>query len=254
MPTKKNTKKPVIIDNDPIQPDDNGRGASRKELQTVNRSVDLRGVMEEKRYKVLMQPPPPHAIRKRPDGYDYLSHGYVTLTLNEIFGFDWDHRLLPVFDGNYYQYIPAEEANMPTGNPCVVVFGELTIRIHKLDKDGNSVGIAATIVKTGFGSAEVRKKQERGDACKGAQSDSRKVCAAQLGPRLGLTLYWDDEAKQEDYERRQQAKREAEEALERVTPERIEQARQMIADGKSPKETTKATGLTIEDLAEAGLL
>lgn len=259
MTTKKDTSKSngnkkslVVIENNPFEVKVNDRSATGQELSTIRNSLDLRGVLEEKRYKKLMEPPPPHAIRKRPDGYDYLSHGYVTLTLNEIFGFDWDHELLPM-NGSYYEYVSPEDAKLPTGNASVTVFGKLTIRIHHFDQKGNP-RLVATITKTGFGSAEVRKKMERGDAVKAAQSDSRKVCAAQLGPRLGLTLYWDDEAKQEEFEEKQRRRKAEQEEEERVTPEKLEQAKAMLAEDKSPKEVAEALGLKVSDLSKNDLL
>jgi len=179
----------------------NGRAISQPERGIVDEAMirTLNNVLDQHRFELLMSEPPPHAIQKRDDGYPYLPHGYVTLTLNEIFGFDWDHVLLPVFNGNIYEYISAEDAKLPTKNPCVVVFGQLTVRINRIDDRGD-ISTIATIVKTGFGGSEIRKKMPRGNAVKGAASDSRKVCASQLGPRLGLTLYWNDEAELKDYE------------------------------------------------------
>lgn len=229
------------------------RSASSKEIavSAPGMTIDiLRGVLEQNRFELLMTPPPPHAIRKRPDGYDYLPHGYVTTAMNQIFGFDWDHKLLPVFDGNIYQFIPADEAKLPTQNPCVVVFGELNIRINRFKNGTHEV--ITTITKTGFGGAEVRKKMERADAVKAAQSDSRKVCAAQLGPRLGLTLYYDDEAKIAEYEEQMQREAEAKELAEKL--QRAESILNSEGNKMNPKQVADLVGLTVPDLAEAGLI
>lgn len=255
MAKRVHTKKAI----ETIEIDDNGdeeitRGATGNELAIVQSTQALNGILDREHFNLLMEPPPPHAIRKRPDGYDYLSHGYVTLTLNNIFGSDWDHELLPVFGGNYYQFIPADETK--TGKDEVIVYGKLTVRIHEIGQDGLPRRLLATIVKTGFGSAQVRNKQERGDAIKGAQSDSRKVCAAQLGPRLGLTLYWDDEAKVAEYEEAK-AKREAEVAdkeNESLTDEQQALVTRMKAERKKPKEIAEAVGRTVGELSEMGVL
>lgn len=252
MATKKTKVQETI---DIPEADENGRGASTQELATIDHKLNhmLRGVLEKSRFDLLMQSPPAHAIRKRPDGFDYLPHGYVTHTLNEIFGFDWDHILLPCFNGNNHRILSEEESKLPTKNQSVIVFGQLVIRIWSF-KNGVPDKILTTITKTGFGSAEIRKKQEPGDALKGAQSDSRKVCAAQLGPRLGLTLYYDDEAEIDKLEEREERKRKEQAESERVTDEMIDKAKELFAQGQPAKWIIKATGLTMDDLAKAGLL
>ncbi len=153
-------------------------------------------VISQVQFEVLSGKTPSHAIKTRPGRggktFRYVPHGFVTDRLNKAFGWDWDHRLLPVFDGNVCKLSETEEKGKHVRN--VSVYGELTVRIH----NPKNLEIVATIVKGGPGSQNWEETIEFGDALKGAKSDSLKVCASLLG--IGLDLYYDDTAELQKFE------------------------------------------------------
>lgn len=235
MTTKKLAEKPPQIIE--TLPDEPSREITVGEIRALE-EVDprLKTILNQAQYDRLMTSPPPYAILIRPDGMRYLPHGYVTNEMNAIFGQDWDFELLSI-DGKPYEYISAEEANMPTKNPCIVVHGQLTVRIWQANGNGQ-LHLVTTITKHGIGGSEVRKKMERADAVKAAASDARKVCASQLGPRLGLTLYWNDEARQETWEASQKQKQVDEEA-----EKYREQIEKLRAEGKDDEEIAESLSI-----------
>lgn len=217
--TAKQTKT-EIIPREAVQAETNGklitasgRAISETEMEQIRAMVfeSVGRYLPADKFELLMQPPPQHAIKYRQGGgganYPYLKSGYVKLKLLQIFGLDRDFEVLPI-DGNGAMYHLStkdnKEVRVSTGNPTVMVYGRLTLRIHGTDKQGNPTSdVIATIRSPGFGSVEWRDKQELGDAVKGAASDALKVCAYPLGPALGLTLYWDDEAEWQNFENEQ---------------------------------------------------
>ena len=169
---------------------------------------------------------PEHAKRHRPGGggksLTYVPHGYVTGKLNQVFGYDWDFILLPVFDGSIVKqvdiYTPLSKSASPVmreraleyqGRLCAVthnlsVYGQLTVRVR------NTKGaIVTTITKPGVGSSIWHEENEYGDAVKSAKSDALKVAAHEIG--IALDLYWDEDAEFDKFEQQQE---EAQEALE----------------------------------------
>jgi len=183
------------------------RVVSAEELALVTEAHELAlgGALSNEQFQMLMTPPPAHAIKTRRGGggfYAYLTHGYVRLKLNQIFGSDWDHELLPVFNGEPYRLTPAADARLKSGNPTLTVYGKLTIRVRGFQNGDVIREPLAVITKTAFGSQPWNDTIELGDALKGAQSDSLKVCARDLGPALGLTLYWDEAAELESHAER----------------------------------------------------
>ena len=129
-------------------------------------------VLNDAQRIVMEQRTPPDAIRTRQGRggrqFKYVTHAYVTRTLNQAFGWAWDFEVLDT------RIVPEE-------NPQeVVIRGRLTVRT----KNG-------TIVKEQFGSSQVKRSQGQitslGDDLKAAGSDALKKCASLLG--LALDLY-----------------------------------------------------------------
>lgn len=209
MATKKQTNKNKAIE------------LSDREAPT-NRNMSIESVvgsvMAEAQLRVLTSKTPEHAIKTRPGGrgklLKYVPHGYVTDMLNKAFGFDWDYKLLPYFDGGSIYHLERDVEvgiNPKTKKPILVnyisIYGELTVRIHNPQKLSE---IVATVTKPGPGSAVWYPENEWGDALKAAKSDGLKVAAHELG--IALDLYWDDEAEFNQYEKEQEDKRKREEA------------------------------------------
>ncbi len=118
----------------------------------------------------LHQRTPPEAIRTRPgrsgQQLSYISQAYVTRTLNEVFGFDWDFDVL-------WQEV---------GKGEVIVRGRLTVR--------TTTGV--TIAKTQYGGSAIKRDKQGNafsvaDDLKSAASDALKKCSSLLG--IGLDLY-----------------------------------------------------------------
>ncbi len=152
---------------------------------------------------------PKHAIKTRPGRGDktftYAPYGWYVDQLNKAFGFDWDYKLLPVFNGSIYALNVEQYERVKKGKKETVtirnisIYGELTIRVRH-PKDFTSV--IATITKPGPGSQNWEKTIEFGDALKGAKSDGLKVAAHEFG--IGLELYWNDSAELQAYDERQE--------------------------------------------------
>lgn len=171
--------------------------AKTKALTTFQE--EILPVLSEQQQNLINGDIPPHAILIRPGRggktFKYIAYGYVVDTLNKTFGFDWDFKLLPVFNGSIY----ALNVEKGGDRPNISVYGELTIRVRD-PKDYTRV--IATIIKPGPGSQDWGKTIEFGDALKGAKSDGLKVAAHQIG--IGLQLYWDDSAELQAYDERQE--------------------------------------------------
>lgn len=165
--------------------------------QITNKDLAVMKVMAQKQIDILTSKTPDYAIKTRVGGggrqLRYVSHGYVTDQLNKAFGFDWDYRLLPVFDGSIVKHVTVKTGENKKGEDILThyisVYGELTVRIHNPSKPAE---ILATITKPGPGSSIWFPSNEWGDALKSAKSDGLKVAAHELG--IALDLYWDDEA------------------------------------------------------------
>lgn len=186
--------------NDLIAVEENREAPENRELQP--QSVIL-PVMNDEQMQAILGNTPKWAIKVRqgPGGkiYKYVTHGYVTDTLNKIFGFDWDLVIEPISEGKMYDIQVEEIIDARTKQPTknrrhVAVSGYLLVRIHD---PNNPKTILATIKKSGFGSQEWLPTMEFGDALKGARSDLIKVCAYQLG--IGLDLYWNEQAEVEEF-------------------------------------------------------
>jgi hypothetical protein len=208
MTIKKSKSKTIIVSDNreaPIQ-----RQISNKDLAVMK-------VMAEKQIDILTSKTPDYAIKTRVGGggkvLKYVSHGYVTDQLNKAFGFDWDYKLLPVFDNSIIKHVTVKTGTSKNGDDIlthyVSVYGELTVRIHNPQKPSE---IIATITKPGPGSSVWFPSNEFGDAIKSAKSDGLKVAAHELG--IALDLYWDDEAEFSKHE--QKVKSESEEFIDAI--------------------------------------
>lgn len=248
MATKKRVSRAIAI----VKPSDklitgSGREIDAEEQDALRVMVfDALGkYLDDKRMNLLMEAPPKYAIKEREGGggtmYKYLKHGYVRLKTTQIFGPDWDQVTLPVFSGEPYRLTPMGDSRTKTGNPTVAVLSQLTIRVRK----PQSMELLTTINRTAFGSAEWRDKMEFGRALQAANSNSFRAAAATLGPALGLTLYWDDEAEWAKEDRHKKLMEE----LNNSTPVTMLDlfARAMNEYGLNGPAVCKLTGLNFDD-------
>ncbi len=121
----------------------------------------------------ITQKTPKQYIRSRPGPggimLSYVEVGYVINMLNQVFGWDWDFRIL----------------DQQIGKKQVWVRGELAVRA----KDHS-------IVKGQYGGADIKFNRSTGepisiaDDLKAAASDSLKKCASMLG--IAGDVYWKD--------------------------------------------------------------
>ena len=184
---------------------------SQRQVSAEERGLSIQAssvvspVVNTAQLAILTGSTPKHALRKRPGRggmtFTYVPYGYVVDALNKAFGFDWDFKLLPYFNGDMFR-LTTEELTDRSGRVTkttrnITVYGELTIRIHST-KAPHSV--ITTIVKPGVGSQNWEQSIEFGDAVKGAKSDALKVAAHEVG--IGLDLYYDDSYELNMYETR----------------------------------------------------
>ena len=121
----------------------------------------------------ISQKTPRQFVKSRPGpggtSLKYVEVGYVINILNQVFGWDWDFRII-------------EEQ---IGKKQVWVRGELTVRLK-----GHS------ITKGQYGGADIKMSRTSGepisnaDDLKAAASDSLKKCASMMG--IAGDVYWTD--------------------------------------------------------------
>lgn len=119
----------------------------------------------------ISQKTPAQFIKRRPGpggaSLSYVEVGYVINMLNQIFGWDWDFRII----------------DQQIGRTQVWVRGELTVRI----KDH-------TIIKGQYGGNDIKINRSTGepisiaDDLKAAASDALKKCASMIG--IAGDIYW----------------------------------------------------------------
>lgn len=247
--TKSNSKKAlVVIDNDdPFNP---AKREAPEERGLVFQSL-IQKVISEAQFNILYGKTPAWAIKRRegPGGQmlRYVPHGFTRDQLNKAFGLDWDWKLLPIFNNSPFHQVERNEKGKT--KQYLTVIGELTVRIRNPE---NIKEILTTITKTGTGSSLWNEGVEFGDALKSADSDALK--RAGLGLGIALDLYYSEDtavAKHAEIEQRRKAEQEE---VERVTPEKLEQAKLMLAEGETPKTVAEALGLKVSDLSKAELL
>ncbi len=119
------------------------------------------------------QKTPRQFIKSRPGpggiALSYVEVGYVINILNQVFGWDWDFKIL----------------DQQIGKKQVWVRGELTVRLR-----------GHTITKGQYGGADIKLNRGSGepvsiaDDLKAAASDCLKKCASMLG--IAGDVYWKD--------------------------------------------------------------
>ena len=129
--------------------------------------------LNEAQINFITQKTPRAYIKTRPGPggmpLSYVEVGYVINTLNQVFGWDWDFRVL----------------DQQVGKKQVWVRGELSVRAR-----------GHTIVKGQFGGADIKLNRTTGepisiaDDLKAAASDCLKKCASMLG--IAGDVYWKD--------------------------------------------------------------
>lgn len=146
--------------------------ADEKKLQKVETGV-LPQYLNSAQLAFITQKTPPQFIKKRPGPggvmLSYVEVGFVINTLNQVFGWDWDFRIL----------------DQQIGNRQVWVRGELAVRLK-----------GHTIIKGQYGGSEIKFNRTSGepvsiaDDLKAAASDCLKKCASLLG--IAGDVYWGD--------------------------------------------------------------
>lgn len=134
---------------------------------------ELPQCLNQAQLAILTQKTPAQFVKRRPGPrgieLDYVEIGYVVNLLNQVFGWNWDFRIL----------------DQQIGHKQVWVKGELTVRpSHCL------------IIKSQYGGAQIRFDRATGEALsiaddlKAAASDCLKKCASLLG--AAGDIYWPD--------------------------------------------------------------
>lgn len=138
--------------------------AEKKQLPQYLNQAQLAILTQKTPAQFVKQRPGPGGIR-----LDYVEIGYVVNLLNQVFGWDWDFRIL----------------EQQIGHKQVWVRGELVIRLK-----------GQTITKAQYGGAEIKFNRAGGgpvsiaDDLKAAASDCLKKCASLLG--VAGDIYWPD--------------------------------------------------------------
>lgn len=142
--------------------------------------------LNEAQLSFIMQKTPRQYIKTRPGPggipLSYVEVGYVINMLNQVFGWDWDFKVL----------------DQQIGKKQVWVRGELAVRAR-----------GHTIVKGQFGGADIKFSKTTGepvsiaDDLKAAASDCLKKCASMLG--IAGDVYWKELEIQAPEEERPQA-------------------------------------------------
>ncbi len=121
----------------------------------------------------ISQKTPPQFIKNRPgpggSQVSYVEVGYVINMLNQVFGYNWDFKVL----------------DQQVGKSQLWVRGELTVRLKGQE-----------ITKGQYGGSDIKTNRATGepisiaDDLKAAASDSLKKCASMLG--IAGDVYWRD--------------------------------------------------------------
>lgn len=147
--------------------------AKQQDRVKVEPGKDLPQYLNEAQLAFISQKTPHKFIKQRPGPVgkplSYVEVGYVVNMLNQVFGWNWDFRIL----------------DQQIGKRQVWVRGELIIRIGEHE-----------IVKGQFGGADIKFNRTSGepvsiaDDLKAAASDSLKKCASLIG--IAGDVYWRD--------------------------------------------------------------
>ncbi len=140
-------------------------------MATLDQDKVLPKYLNEAQLNFINQKTPKQYIKTRPGPggipLSYVEVGYVINLLNQVFGWDWDFKVL----------------EQQIGKKQVWVRGELAVRAK-----------GHTITKGQFGGADIKFNRNTGEAIsiaddlKAAASDSLKKCASMLG--IAGDVYW----------------------------------------------------------------
>jgi hypothetical protein len=143
------------------------------ENKTLTKSQDLPQNFNQAQLNFINQKTPRQFIKSRPGPggmrLSYVEVGYVINMLNQVFGYNWDFRVL----------------DQQIGKKQVWVRGELTVKVGE-----------NAIVKGQFGGADIKSNRQTGDPVsvaddlKAAASDCLKKCASMIG--IAGDVYWGD--------------------------------------------------------------
>ncbi len=142
--------------------------------KTVQKTEDnLPQNLNQAQLAFISQKTPTQFIKTRPGPgglpLSYVEVGYVISMLNQVFGYDWDFRIL----------------DQQIGKKQVWVRGELTVRVKE-----------HSVIKGQYGGADIKFSKTTNqpvsiaDDLKAAASDSLKKCASMLG--IAGDVYWRD--------------------------------------------------------------
>ncbi len=141
--------------------------------ESENRSPTLPQYLSKAQLAFITQKTPPQFIKKRPgpggSQLSYVEVGFVINILNQVFGWDWDFRVI----------------EQQIGKRQVWVRGELTVRLKEHQ-----------VIKAQYGGSDIKFNRATGDPVsiaddlKAAASDCLKKCASLLG--VAADLYWQD--------------------------------------------------------------
>ncbi len=140
---------------------------------TAQTTVSLPQNLNQAQLAFITQKTPKQFIKKRPGPggkeFSYVEVGYVINILNQVFGYNWDFKIL----------------DQQIGKKQVWVRGELTVRVDN-----------QSLTKGQYGGADIKVSRTSGeplsiaDDLKAATSDCLKKCASMIG--IAGDLYWSD--------------------------------------------------------------
>jgi len=142
-------------------------------MEEAQKLEELPRFLSPAQLQIITQKTPLEFIKTRPGPggvkLNYVEIGYVISLLNQIFGWDWDFRIV----------------EQQIGNKQVWVRGELSVRPQN-----------RLITKAQYGGSDIRFNRTTGEAIsiaddlKTAASDCLKKCASLLG--IAGDIYWPD--------------------------------------------------------------
>jgi recombination DNA repair RAD52 pathway protein len=135
--------------------------------------MSLPQVLNRGQLNFINQKTPSKFVKKRPGPggkqFSYVEVGYVINILNQVFGWNWDFKVV----------------DQQIGNRQVWVRGELTVRVNNI-----------SITKSQYGGADIKINRATNesfsiaDDLKAAASDCLKKCASMIG--IAGDIYWQD--------------------------------------------------------------
>lgn len=145
--------------------------ADEKQSSVSEQKVSLPQYLNQAQLEFITQKTPPQFVKERPGpggiSLKYVEVGYVINVLNQVFGYDWDFRIL----------------DQQIGNTQVWVRGELSFRLK-----------GHQIVKGQYGGSDIKFNRSNNetisiaDDLKAAASDCLKKCASMIG--IAGDIYW----------------------------------------------------------------